>query len=542
MAEIASPKVMAHILFTDVVGYSTLTGDQQSVVIRRLQEFVSACTPVLEAAAEGSVVRLPTGDGISLVFLDQCSSPLRCACELADKIEKDASFRLRMGIHTGEVTRLLDINGTANVSGDGINTAQRVMDFGDGGHILMSLEHATCLQEARDPAANECYDIGTATAKHGQRVHLFNFHRTAVGLPEVPERVRKDDEWTRPKTLRLGTSGRNIIFAAIQILGWLFISPRHWRTHVTQIDPRLTPNFSVIDLTGPQLRRNRDLRELLLQAYLICPALLTLLLWAVLAPLAAPLQINIFWWIGTMWAIGLLFSVLLGVGAGLVGFVFLAFDALVQAPVIGLFGQNSAANQITVAAICVWAAFAWSAVFPSRRSYGVAREIAGALLGFGIVVVLWTTVLVLTQNRPPLIVGAVMAGAAFVFINIVIGLRWQRWSRGFVFGQILGIVAGVGTMTAILEPGTDALHALRHGIVNGIGDAVLWALAFAIAEKVSGPRAAVIGALMISVVRNFTPTPWAVLPFLALWGAYVIIRRRSLARARYLAAADTLLS
>ncbi len=538
MPEIASPKVLAHILFADVVGYSNLTSDQQTTVIRHLQEFVNDCAPVAEAA--DNLVRLPTGDGMALVFFDQCSSPLRCACELADKIEKDTTFRVRMGIHTGEVTRHLDINGTANVSGDGINTAQRVMDFGDGGHILMSLEHATCLQETRDPAANECYDIGVATAKHGKRVHLFNFHRSAVGLPEVPVRVRQDDEWLRPKTLRLGTSGRNIIFAAVQILGWLFVSPRHWRAHVTQIDPRLTPNFSVIDLTGPQLRRNRDLRELLLQVYLICPALLTLLIWVVLTPLSAPLDINIFWWIGTMWAIGLVFSVLLGVGAGLVGFVFLTFDALVQAPIIGLFGQNSAANQITVAAVCVWAAFAWSAVFPTRRSYDAVREVAGALLGFGIVVVLWGTVIALAANRPPLIVGAIMAAAAFIFINIVIGLRCQRWSRGFVFGQVLGVVAGLGTMSAILAPGTDALHALRHGLVNGIGDAVLWALAFAIAEKVSGTRAAVIGALMISAVRNITLTPWSVLPFLALWGAYVVLRRRSLARARSLAAADTL--
>ena len=125
------------------------------------------------------------------------------------------------------------------------------MDFGDAGHILMSLQHATCLQEARDPAANECHDIGVATAKHGKRIHLFNFHRPAVDSPDVPIKVRQDDRWLRPKTLRLGTSGRNSFLASLQILGWLLTQPFRWRTHVSQIDPRLTPHFSVIDLTGP---------------------------------------------------------------------------------------------------------------------------------------------------------------------------------------------------------------------------------------------------------------------------------------------------
>ncbi len=540
MTEPTSPKVLAHILFTDVVGYSKLTSDEQTVVIRRLQECVNNCSPVEQAAAE-NLVRLPTGDGMALVFFGHCSSPLRCACELADQIEQDATFRVRMGIHSGEVTRLLDINGTANVSGDGINTAQRVMDFGDGGHILLSLEHATALQEARDPAANECYDIGVATAKHGRRVHLYNFHRSAVGLPEVPVKVRKDDEWVRPKTLRLGTSGRNIVLAAVQILGWLFVTPRHWRTHVNQIDPRLTPNFSVIDLTGPQVRRNRDLRELLLQVYVVCPALLTLLIWAVLTPLAGTLEVEVFWWIGTMWAMGLLSSVLLGVGAGLVTFVLLTFDAVVQAPAIALFGENSALNQIAFAAICIWAAFAFSAIFPVRRSYGVWREVCGALLSFGTVTLVWSTILALSAQQSPLRVGAITGGAAFLLISVVLGLRWGRWSRGFVFGQVLGIIGGLAAMATIRSSDSDApLHLLREGMVSGLGDGVLWALAFAIGEKIAGARAAVIGGLMISIMKDSAATPWSIIPFLALWSAYAVIRRRSLARARVAAAASAL--
>ncbi|CAN5426899.1 hypothetical protein BH20VER3_BH20VER3_03060 [soil metagenome] len=538
MPSSASPLVIAHVLFTDVVGYSRLTSDQQSVVFRRLQEYVNDCEAVVEAAREQQVLRIPSGDGMALAFFGHCSNPLRCACELADKIEHDGSFTVRMGIHTGEVTRLLDINGRENVSGEGINTAQRVMDFGDGGHILMSVQHATCLQEAHDPAANECYDIGVATAKHGARIHLFNFHRSAVGTPEIPVKVRQDDEWIRPQTLRLGTSGHNIFLATLQILGWLFVSPRHWRVHITQIDPRLTPNFSVIDLSWPQLRRNRDLRELLLQVYVICPCLLTLLIWAVLTPIAAGLNIYVAWWIGAMWAGGLIFSVLLGVGAGLVGFVLLTFDAVVQAPAIGLFGNASAANQIALTIVCVWAAFALAAIFPNRRAYSAIREVLAAWAGFLLVIIILVAVSVVVANRPALFGGVAMAVAVFILINVVTGLRWKQWSRGFVVGQVLGVLAGVATISVAGATGTTFFLSLRLGIVYTLGNTVLWATAFALAEKIGGFRAAIMAGLMFATSQNITQTLWSILPFSALWVSYALIRRRSLARAR-LAASES---
>ncbi|MBA3273753.1 MAG: hypothetical protein H0T11_07755 [Chthoniobacterales bacterium] len=522
----------AHVLFTDVVGYSRLASDQQSVVFRRLQEFVNDCAAVTEAAAHHQIVRIPSGDGMALAFFDHCSSPLHCACELADKIERDGSFAVRMGIHSGQVTRLLDINDRENVSGEGINTAQRVMDFGDGGHILLSLQYATILQEERNPAAAECYDIGITTAKHGKRIHLYNFHRPAVGTPEVPVKVRQDDEWIRPKTLRLGTSGHNIFLATLRILGWLFVSPLQWRKHVTQIDPRLTPNFSVIDLSGSQLRRNRDLRELLLQVYLICPLFFTLLIWAVLTPLAGMPGIKMTWWIGAMWAGGLIFSVLLGVGAALVGFVLLTFDAVVQAPAIGLFGATSAANHIALAAFCVWAAFALCAIFPTRRACSAIREILAALLGLFVVISIWIAIAAVSLKRPPLFGAVTVALAVFILINVVIGLRWKRWSRGFVVGQMMGILAGAAVISLVGTKGSDGLLGLQQGAVYTLVNAALWATAFAIGEKVGGARAAVIAGLMFTALNNITPTAWALLPMVSLWAAYAFIRRRSQARSR----------
>jgi class 3 adenylate cyclase len=525
MKEATPSMVTAHIFFVDAVGYSTLSSDQQTVVFRQLQEFVGDCAAVIDAAAQDQLVRSPSGDGMALVFFDHCSSPLRCACELMDRIEREGTFKARMGIHTGEVARLVDINGVASVSGDGINTAQRVMDFGDGGHILMSLQHATCLQEARDPAANECYDIGVATAKHGKRIHLFNFHRPAVGSPDVPVKVRQDDQWLRPKTLRLGTSGRNIFFAALQILGWLLTQPFRWRTHVSQIDPRLTPNFSVIDLTGPQILRNRDLRQLLIQVYVICPAILSLLIWTVLTPLG----LNPAWWIGTMWATSLITSILLGMGASLVCMCVFTFDAVVQAPVIETFGYASAANQIALTVIMVWGSVALSAVFPTPRPPSALREILSAIATFFVVLIIITGLVVLAAGRPPLQVAGIIAGSAFILINVIIGLRWKRWSRGFVLGQVLGVWAAVQYFATAGATGESFLLRLQNGISNGIGDGIWWGLAFALAEKMSGARAAIMAGLLLSALKNMVPTPWTLLPLVALGTTYVILRRRSLA-------------
>jgi hypothetical protein len=445
-----------------------------------------------------------------------------------DRIEKEGAFKARMGIHTGEVARLVDINGLASVSGDGINTAQRVMDFGDAGHILMSLQHATALQEARDPAANECHDIGVATAKHGKRIHLFNFHRPAVGSADVPIKVRQDDKWLRPKTLRLGTSGRNSFVASLQILGWLLAHPFRWRTHVSQIDPRLTPHFSVIDLTGPQVLRNRDLRQLLIQVYLICPGILSLLIWAVLTPLG----LDPAWWIGTMWASGLVVSVLLGIGASLVFICLLTFDAVVQAPIIASFGYASVANQIALTTVIIWATVALSAVFPTPRPPSALREILSAIATFLIVLIIAAGLVALAAKRPPLQIAGIIAGSSFLLITAIIGLRWKRWSRGFVLGQVLGVLGAAGYYAIAGVTGGGFLLRLQQGISNGIGDAIVWGLAFALAERMSGARAAIMAGLLLSALKNIVPTLWTLLPLVALWTTYAMVRRRSLAKAR----------
>lgn len=129
----------AHILFMDAVGYSKLLLEQQALVFRRLQDFVTDCPTAAEAATAGELVRSPSGDGMALVFFGNCTQPLHCARELAERIDADGSFAVRIGLHSGNVVKQLDVNGLTCASGDGVNIAQRVMDFGDSGHILMSL-------------------------------------------------------------------------------------------------------------------------------------------------------------------------------------------------------------------------------------------------------------------------------------------------------------------------------------------------------------------------------------------------------------------
>src|ERR1051326_643453 len=133
-----SPLEIAHVLFMDVVGYSKHPIDQQQSHLHTLQELVRATSDFNRAEQKNQLVRLPTGDGMALVFFGDPEAPVRCALELASALRAHSDIRLRMGIHTGPVYHVSDINAARNVAGSGINMAQRVMDCGDAGHILVS--------------------------------------------------------------------------------------------------------------------------------------------------------------------------------------------------------------------------------------------------------------------------------------------------------------------------------------------------------------------------------------------------------------------
>src|ERR1700720_4310223 len=143
---------IGHVLFIDLVGYSKLLIEEQKEHLRRLTEIVLATTQVAEATNE-QLVRLPTGDGMALVFRNSAEEPAQCALEITEALQKTSSskekpqLRLRMGIHSGPVSEVTDVSGRTNITGGGINMAQRVMDCGDAGHILLSKHVANDLQE-----------------------------------------------------------------------------------------------------------------------------------------------------------------------------------------------------------------------------------------------------------------------------------------------------------------------------------------------------------------------------------------------------------
>src|SRR5438874_2539410 len=186
---------IGHVLFIDIVGYSKLLINEQSEQIQTLKEIVRGTEQFRIAEAEGKLLRLPTGDGGALVFRNSPEAPVRCALEITKELQKHPGskekpqLRLRMGIHSGPVNEVTDLNEQANIAGAGINTAQRVMDCADAGHILLSRHVADDLKHyARwRPYLHE---IGECKVKHGEIISLVNFYTEELGNPQRPQNLR----------------------------------------------------------------------------------------------------------------------------------------------------------------------------------------------------------------------------------------------------------------------------------------------------------------------------------------------------------------
>src|ERR1700726_4893083 len=177
-----------HVLFIDVVGYSKLLNEEQKERLNQLTEIVLATAPVREATDE-QLVRLPTGDGMALVFRHSPEEPARCALEIAELLRKHPEVPVRMGIHSGPVSEVTDVSGRTNIAGAGINMAQRVMDCGDAGHILLSKHVANDLQEHRQ-WSSWLHDLGECEVKHGVRLGVVNFYGDSAGNPQLPKKLR----------------------------------------------------------------------------------------------------------------------------------------------------------------------------------------------------------------------------------------------------------------------------------------------------------------------------------------------------------------
>jgi adenylate cyclase len=201
-----------HVLFIDIVGYSKLLNEEQKERLDQLTEIVLATTPVREATDE-QLVRLPTGDGMALVFHHSAEEPARCALEIAEALQKHPELPVRMGIHSGPVSEVTDVSGRTNLAGAGINMAQRVMDCGDAGHILLSQHVADDLIHSRQ-WASRLRDLGECEVKHGVRLHLVNLYAEPLGNIAVPQKFRQ----TKVKPAQRSNVGWIAALALVAIL------------------------------------------------------------------------------------------------------------------------------------------------------------------------------------------------------------------------------------------------------------------------------------------------------------------------------------
>src|ERR1700720_4474253 len=180
---------IAHVLFIDIIGYSKLSINEQRAAIDELTQVVRASEQFQNAEAAGRLIKIPTGDGMALVFYNTPEAPVECALEISRALKAHPALQLLMGVHSGPVSGIVDVNERANVAGAGINMAQRVMDCGDAGHILVSKHVAEDLEQYGHWQPH-LHDLGECEVKHGVRVQLVNFYNSEIGNPQLPQKLR----------------------------------------------------------------------------------------------------------------------------------------------------------------------------------------------------------------------------------------------------------------------------------------------------------------------------------------------------------------
>jgi TolB-like protein/Tfp pilus assembly protein PilF len=211
---------IAYLLLIDIVGYSKLLVNEQIESLQELGRIVRSTECFRNAEEKGKLIRVPTGDGMALLFFRSPEEPVRCALEISQKLKESSTVRLRMGIHSGPVNQVRDVNDTINVAGGGINVAQRVMDCGDAGHILLSKHVADDLSQYRHWQPY-LHDFGEYEVKHGLRLHIVNLYKDGLGNQDIPEKLQRRRKWKRSPALSvkpIGPSWRKPVFGAAVLL------------------------------------------------------------------------------------------------------------------------------------------------------------------------------------------------------------------------------------------------------------------------------------------------------------------------------------
>jgi TolB-like protein len=181
---------VGHILFLDIVGYSKLLADEQKNLVQDLNQLVRVTEQFRAAEADHKLTRLPTGDGMVLVFTNNPEAPVECALEISKALQSHPKLKVRMGIHSGPVNPVADVNDQSNLAGAGINVAQRIMSCGDARHILLSKHFAEDLEHYAHWRPH-LHDVGTVEVKHGARIPIVNFYTDQLGNSALPAKLRQ---------------------------------------------------------------------------------------------------------------------------------------------------------------------------------------------------------------------------------------------------------------------------------------------------------------------------------------------------------------
>src|SRR5207302_6598998 len=211
---------IAHVLFIDIVGYSKLSVNEQHAAVEELNRIVRASEQFQRAEAANRLLKIPTGDGMALVFYTSPEAPAQCAVEVSRALKKHPRLQLLMGIHSGPVSGVVDVHERANIAGAGINIAQRIMDCGDAGHILVS-KHAAEDLEQYDQWQPYLHDLGECEGKHGERLHVVNLYNNEIGNPAVPGKF--DRKAIAGTTSSAATGNRRRYFIVAMAIGALIV-------------------------------------------------------------------------------------------------------------------------------------------------------------------------------------------------------------------------------------------------------------------------------------------------------------------------------
>jgi len=235
---------IAHVLFVDIVGYSKLLLNEQSEILDELNEVIRSAEQVRLAQDAGALLRLPTGDGVALIFRGSPEAPAQCALEVARALKSHPKLQLRMGIHSGPVNEVTSADDRANIAGAGINIAQRVMDCGDAGHILLSKRVAQDL-ESHEGWRPYLHDLGEVTVKHGVSIHIVNLYTDDLGEAQVPAKIQRERDAEAILARRARRKRRNaLIFGSLTALvaiglGFFLLRDRLLRRPIeTQMDAK----------------------------------------------------------------------------------------------------------------------------------------------------------------------------------------------------------------------------------------------------------------------------------------------------------------